>query len=106
MSKRICFITPSHISSNPRLIKEVQSLTNKGHQITILFAQTLDYLKFEDEKILKNICKFVTEYAAKINNKFVPGFFSAAKKDYLKKSKNGHFYKCPKMSKIEISWGL
>lgn len=53
--KKICFVTPGHISSNPRLIKEVQSLTNEGHQITILFAQTLAYLKFEDEKILKNI---------------------------------------------------
>ena len=41
-------------------------------------------------KIYKSICKFITDYAATINNIFVPWFFSAAKKDYHEELKNGH----------------
>ena len=35
--------------------------------------------------------KIHTEYAATNNNQFVPRFFSAAKKDSIEESKNGHF---------------
>jgi hypothetical protein len=49
----------------------------------------LKFLK-NSEKFSKVIYKFLTGYAATNNNLFIPGFFSAAKKDYLKELKNGH----------------
>jgi hypothetical protein len=42
------------------------------------------------KKIQKFIYKILTDYAAINNNNFIPGFFSAAKKDYLEELKNGH----------------
>jgi hypothetical protein len=44
----------------------------------------------KSKKIQKFIYNFLTDYAAINNNLFVPGFFSAAKKDYLEEFKNGH----------------
>jgi hypothetical protein len=49
----------------------------------------LKFLK-KSEKFSKVIYKFLTGYAAITRNHFIPGFFSAAKKDYLKELKNGH----------------
>ena len=46
-------------------------------------------------KIFKHYCKkyynFRTENAAPPKHQFIPQFFSAVKKDYFQKSKNGHF---------------
>ncbi|WP_029286639.1 hypothetical protein [Pedobacter sp. R20-19] len=51
-SKKVCLITPGHISSNPRLIKEATSLSNAGYQVHIVFTQYMEYLIAEDRKIL------------------------------------------------------
>ena len=52
MSLRICFITPGHISSNPRLVKEVITSLANNHAVYIIFTQNLNYLNLEDQKIL------------------------------------------------------
>ncbi|TKB98226.1 glycosyltransferase family 4 protein [Pedobacter cryotolerans] len=52
MSAKICFITPNHISSNPRLIKEVRASLAHEYEVHIIFMQNLAYLKLEDQKIL------------------------------------------------------
>jgi len=51
--KKVCFITPGHISSNPRLIKEALALSNVGYKVHIIFTQYMDYLIREDVKILQ-----------------------------------------------------
>ncbi|NTE04818.1 glycosyltransferase family 4 protein [Agrobacterium tumefaciens] len=51
--KKICLITPGHISSNPRLVKEAIALHHAGWSIHIIFTQYMDYLVYEDTKILK-----------------------------------------------------
>ena len=33
---RICLITPGHLSSNPRLVKEADALTQAGHHVSII----------------------------------------------------------------------
>lgn len=50
--KNICLITPGHISSNPRLVKEAIALTEAGYQIHIIFVQNLSFLIKNDEAIL------------------------------------------------------
>jgi glycosyltransferase involved in cell wall biosynthesis len=35
---RVCLITPGHLSTNPRLVKEADALTQAGHEVTVLAA--------------------------------------------------------------------
>jgi glycosyltransferase involved in cell wall biosynthesis len=37
--KRVCLITPGHISTNPRLVKEAASLSQAGFKVHIVFTQ-------------------------------------------------------------------
>lgn len=53
VKKRICLITPSHIASNPRLLKEAVALENEGYQVHIVFTQNLKYLVEHDYLLLK-----------------------------------------------------
>lgn len=49
---RICLITPGHLSSNPRLVKEAITLTNAGYAVHIIFTQYMDHLIWQDQNIL------------------------------------------------------
>lgn len=35
---RICLITPGHLSTNPRLVKEADALSEAGHEVTVIAA--------------------------------------------------------------------
>jgi hypothetical protein len=37
--KKVCLITPGHISTNPRLVKEAESLSQAGFRVHIVFTQ-------------------------------------------------------------------
>jgi glycosyltransferase involved in cell wall biosynthesis len=50
--KKVCLITPSHISSNPRLVKEAIALANRNYKVHIVFAQYVSYLVEHDKQIL------------------------------------------------------
>lgn len=50
---RICLITPGHLSSNPRLVKEAIALDEAGYQVHLVFTQNVDYLIAHDFEILK-----------------------------------------------------
>lgn len=50
--KKICLITPSHIASNPRLVKEAASLSENGYAVHLIFTQNLSWLARHDERIL------------------------------------------------------
>ncbi len=52
MKKKICLITPSHISSNPRLVKEASALSANDYPVHIVFAQYKEYLSVYDNLIL------------------------------------------------------
>jgi len=49
---RICLITPGHISSNPRLVKEAVTLITAGYSVHIIFTQYMDELVRQDQQIL------------------------------------------------------
>ena len=43
--QRICLITPGHLSSNPRIVKEADALSAAGHSVTVIssrFSQNAD----------------------------------------------------------------
>src|SRR4051812_42167748 len=50
--KRVCLITPGHLATNPRLVKEVDALTEAGYAVHVVFTQYMDYLLKDDDLIL------------------------------------------------------
>jgi hypothetical protein len=36
----ICLVTPGHLGSNPRIVKEADALTDQGHRVHVVYAQT------------------------------------------------------------------
>ncbi|MFW0717093.1 hypothetical protein [Pedobacter sp. N23S346] len=60
--KKICLITPGHISSNPRLVKEAIALHHAGWSIHIIFTQYMDYLVYQDTKILEANPEWTYDY--------------------------------------------
>jgi len=51
--KKICLITPGHISTNPRLVKEAKSLIEENYSVHIIFTQYILKLVKEDLIILE-----------------------------------------------------
>lgn len=50
--KKICLITPNHIATNPRLVKEAAALSQAGYQVHLVFTQHVKEVVEEDFKIL------------------------------------------------------
>ena len=51
--KTVCLITPGHIASNPRLVKEAIALSESGYKTHIIFTQYVPYLIDHDQHILQ-----------------------------------------------------
>ncbi|WP_158992206.1 hypothetical protein [Mucilaginibacter sp. L196] len=51
-TKTVCLITPGHIASNPRLVKEAMALFRAGYKVHIIFTQYVPYLIDHDRHIL------------------------------------------------------
>lgn len=51
-NKKICLITPGHLATNPRLVKEIDALTQVGYNVHVVFTQYMDYLLKDDNLIL------------------------------------------------------
>jgi len=49
--ERICLISGSHVASNPRLVKEADTLHAGGHPILVLGSQTLPAISRMDTEI-------------------------------------------------------
>lgn len=49
---RICLISPSHLSTNPRLVKEAQALSEAGHEISIVCGRYLRWGWVQDQVLL------------------------------------------------------
>lgn len=61
-SIKICLISSGHLSSNPRLVKEIFALRNSYFKVSVIYVQTLKYLIEHDsaiERLLPEI-KFYT----------------------------------------------
>lgn len=47
---RICLITPGHLSTNPRIVKEADALEEAGHDVGVIAADYLDWARKADEE--------------------------------------------------------
>lgn len=53
MAKTICLVTPGHISSTPRVVKEAEALAAAGHEVTLVSSQHHAPAEPFDEPILR-----------------------------------------------------
>lgn len=51
---KVCLITPGHIATNPRLVKEAIGLSTSGYQVYVIFTQYVTYQIPFDLEIIKN----------------------------------------------------
>lgn len=51
--RTICLITPGHLASNPRLVKEARALSGAGYKVHLIFTQYVPYLIPHDQIILE-----------------------------------------------------
>jgi glycosyltransferase involved in cell wall biosynthesis len=49
---KVCLITPGHLSTNPRLIKEADALIGAGFEVHVIFTQYMKYLLNDDALLL------------------------------------------------------
>jgi glycosyltransferase involved in cell wall biosynthesis len=52
MPATLCFVTPGHIASNPRLVKEASAASEAGYDVHIVFCQYLERLISDDEALV------------------------------------------------------
>ncbi len=45
---RICLISPGHLATNPRLVKEADALSQAGHEVTVIAADYLSWARRAD----------------------------------------------------------
>src|SRR5579884_4024423 len=50
--RTVCFITPGHLASNPRLVKEASAAAAAGYRVHVVFTQYMDELAPADDEIL------------------------------------------------------
>ena len=48
---RICILTPGHLSTNPRVVKEADALTGAGYEVNIIAA---DYALWRGKTIMRS----------------------------------------------------
>src|SRR5881628_2097010 len=47
--RTICIVTPSHISANPRVVKEADALHGAGFEVHVVFAQITNGIRREHD---------------------------------------------------------
>src|SRR5258708_5434429 len=53
MSRSICLVTPGHLASNPRIVKEADSLCGAGYQVRVVAADYMAAIRPLDEAVLR-----------------------------------------------------
>lgn len=59
---KVCLLTPTQPSINPRLVKEADALTEAGHQVHVLCSHTVSWADDSDEILLRSrrwACSYV-----------------------------------------------
>lgn len=51
---RVCIVTPGQIGSNPRVVKEAQTLFDAGFDVSVIAARMLERVEPRDQSIMRN----------------------------------------------------
>jgi glycosyltransferase involved in cell wall biosynthesis len=52
---RVCIVTPGQIGSNPRVVKEAQTLHEAGYQVSVISTRTLELVEPRDLALMRRI---------------------------------------------------
>src|SRR5438477_3044148 len=55
MRRRVCIVTPGHLASNPRVVKEADALHGAGYDVTVVAGDEADFVRPFDEEILARV---------------------------------------------------
>src|SRR5262249_51269354 len=55
---RICLISPGHLSTNPRLVKEAEALAGAGHEVALITGDYSAWAREADKTIISR-CRVV-----------------------------------------------
>lgn len=55
MKARICLVSPGHVASNPRLVKEANALNDAGYQVRVVVGDYMAEVRLLDETILSKV---------------------------------------------------
>ena len=50
---KICLITPGHLSTNPRIVKEADALSAEGHEVTVISCRFLEWADKADAEFAR-----------------------------------------------------
>jgi glycosyltransferase involved in cell wall biosynthesis len=53
--KKICLLSPGHIASNPRLVKEANSLVQAGYEVRVVAGDTTSFVRPLDASLLASV---------------------------------------------------
>ncbi|MDP3620180.1 MAG: hypothetical protein Q8R63_10335 [Ramlibacter sp.] len=49
-TKHVCLVTPGHLSTNPRLVKEADALVGAGYQVTVIASRFIEWADAADSE--------------------------------------------------------
>src|SRR2546421_12236165 len=52
MRRRVCIVTPGHLASNPRVVKEADALHEAAYDVTVVAADIADFVRPFDEELI------------------------------------------------------
>lgn len=55
---RLCLISPGHLATNPRLVKEANALVQAGHQVWVISGRYLPWAIEQDKWLLHEQCRW------------------------------------------------
>jgi glycosyltransferase involved in cell wall biosynthesis len=96
---KICLLTPSQPSINPRIVKEADALVEAGHQVHILCAHTIPWADRSDETLLRNR-KWTCAYV---------GGMPGSARHWWTRLRHGVIRRCPRAWKLNrefAKWSL
>ncbi|RYG12407.1 MAG: hypothetical protein EOO07_19095, partial [Chitinophagaceae bacterium] len=86
--KKVCLITPNHISTNPRLVKEALALEQNGFSVHLIFTQSDSFETKMDYTILNQHPEWTfdaLDWSGKNTRSYFFRFFSGAYKKVCEK---------------------
>jgi glycosyltransferase involved in cell wall biosynthesis len=61
--KRVCIVTPGQLGSNPRVVKEAETLAAKGYSVRVVATKVADFVEPRDQAIMAS-AKFAIDRVA------------------------------------------
>ena len=53
--KKICLVSPGHVASNPRLVKEANSLLQAGYEVRVVAGDMVPFVRPLDNALLLSV---------------------------------------------------